>query len=143
MQQNMGRLLKIASNQMSRDLDRFAEKYGSTGTQMSIIDYLSRHPQNEVKQHELEQEFNIQRSTTTVLLQRMEKKGLIIRKTSATDSRQKAVALTPAATKLSQAFAEYLAQEEQALTQSFSPDELALFERFLNFYIARGAKKHE
>lgn len=141
MQKNMGRLLKIASNQMTRDLDRFADQYGLTGTQMSIIDYLSRHPQAEVKQHDLEQEFNIQRSTTTVLLQRMEKKGLIIRQTSATDSRQKAVALTAAAAKLSQAFAGYMVQEEQDLAKNFSPDELALFERFLKFYIAKGDKK--
>ncbi len=139
----MGRLLKIASNQMTRDLDRFAAQFGLTGTQMSIIDYLSRHPQTEVKQHELEQEFNIQRSTTTVLLQRMEKKGLISRQTSASDSRQKAVALTSAATKLSQAFAGYMAQEEQDLAANFSPAELNLFERFLKFYIAKGVKKND
>lgn len=42
---------------------------------MSIIDFISYGLKEEYFQQDIEKEFNIQRSTTTVLLQRMEKKS--------------------------------------------------------------------
>lgn len=56
---------------------------------MSIIDYLSRHSNADILQKDIENEFNIQRSTTTVLLQRMERKQLLFRTPSTIDARQK------------------------------------------------------
>ena len=41
MEKNIGRMVKIASNQLSREFDKFAKPYDLTGTQMSIIDFLS------------------------------------------------------------------------------------------------------
>lgn len=41
MEKNTGRLLKQASNQLGRQFDKFAKQYELTGTQMSIIDFLS------------------------------------------------------------------------------------------------------
>ena len=43
---------------------------------MAIIDFITNHANHEVFQRDIEHEFEIQRSTTTVLLQRMEKKAL-------------------------------------------------------------------
>ena len=79
---HFGGLLKQANNNMLRHLDQFAKQYDLTGNQMAIIDFITNHAKYEVFQRDIEHEFDIQRSITTVLLQRMEKKGLIERFTS-------------------------------------------------------------
>ena len=75
----IGRLVKQANNAMNQEMNAFAQQYGLTGTQMSIIDFLTHFPGNSCDQHQIENEFGIKRSTTTVLLQRMAKKNLIER----------------------------------------------------------------
>ena len=94
MEKNIGRLVKKASNQLGREFDQFAKPFDLTGMQMSIIDFISYGLKEEYFQQDIEKEFNIQRSTTTVLLQRMEKKELIYRQVSQKDARQKSVHLT-------------------------------------------------
>ncbi|WP_156314363.1 MarR family winged helix-turn-helix transcriptional regulator [Lacticaseibacillus camelliae] len=98
--QNFGMVIKQATNQMNKHMDTYAKQFGLTGSQMSIIDFVGNHGQ--VLQRDIEAEFAIQRSTATLTLQRMEKSGLIQRTAAATDARQKAVSLTPKATKLKQ-----------------------------------------
>ena len=85
---HFGRLLKQSNNNMMRHFDQFARQYDLTGNQMAVIDFITNHVAQEVFQRDIEHEFEIQRSTTTVLLQRMEKKGLIERHTSSKDARQ-------------------------------------------------------
>ena len=89
----IGRLLKVASNQMSREFDNFAIQFDLTGQQMSILDFLGNQSEEdsgkEISQTMIELEFNIRRSTTTEILQRMEKRQLIKRKASPTDARSK------------------------------------------------------
>ena len=70
---HFGRLLKQANNNMMRHFDQFARQYDLTGNQMAVIDFITNHADQEVFQRDIEHEFEIQRSTTTVLLQRMEK----------------------------------------------------------------------
>lgn len=68
---------------------------GLTQVQMSIIDFLYRNQSDRaLYQTDVEQEFNIQKSSATTLLQLMEKKGLIHRVPSKTDSRYKVIQLT-------------------------------------------------
>ena len=109
---HFGRLLKQANNNMMRHFDQFARQYDLTGNQMAIIDFITNHANQEVFQRDIEHEFEIQRSTTTVLLQRMEKKGLIERHTSSKDARQKAVVLTDKALSIASACQSYLRKEE-------------------------------
>ncbi len=132
---NTGRMLKIACNQMTRNFDRFAEQFGLTSTQMSVIDYLTQHPNQEVLQRDIEHEFNIQRSTTAVLLKRMERNNLLYRDSSTKDTRQKSVYLTPEAAKLSQKITSYLDAQQTELTTHFSQNEIQNFEKILNYYI--------
>lgn len=65
---------------------------------MSILDFLGNQSEEdsgkEISQTMIELEFNIRRSTTTEILQRMEKRQLIKRKASPTDARQKSIELT-------------------------------------------------
>ena len=127
---HFGGLLKQANNNMLRHLDQFAKQYDLTGNQMAIIDFITNHANHEVFQRDIEHEFDIQRSITTVLLQRMEKKGLIERFTSLKDARQKAVALTDKAVKIVSACQAYLRAEEEEFVQQFSAKERNLSQNF-------------
>ncbi|KRN98308.1 MarR family winged helix-turn-helix transcriptional regulator [Companilactobacillus kimchiensis] len=132
------RLLKIATNQITRELDLFAKKYDMTWMQMSVIDYLSRQSNTEIFQRDIEQEFFIQRSTATVLLQRMEKQSLLYRKSSLDDARQKSVYLTEKSRNLEQQINQFMKRRQEILVENFSTTEIATFEKILKFYIHGG-----
>lgn len=131
---HFGRLLKQANNNMMRHFDQFARQYDLTGNQMAVIDFITNHADQEVFQRDIEHEFEIQRSTTTVLLQRMEKKGLIERPTSSKDTRQKAVILTDKALNIASACQTYLRAEEEEFAQQFSAEEREIFLNILQHY---------
>lgn len=131
------RLLKIASNQLGQEFDLFARQYDLTGMQMSIIDYLSRQDQ-EMFQRDIEKEFFIKRSTATVLLQRMEKRDLLYRKSSTKDARQKSVFLTEKSHNLEKDINAFMLGHQQVLEENFSAADIAVFEKILRFYIKRG-----
>ena len=131
---HFGRLLKQANNNMMRHFDQFARQYDLTGNQMAVIDFITNHADQEVFQRDIEHEFEIQRSTTTVLLQRMEKKGLIERHTSSKDARQKAVVLTDKALSIASACQSYLRKEEEEFAQQFSAKEREVFLKILQHY---------
>lgn len=135
MEKNIGRLLKKASNQLGREFDQFAKPFDLTGTQMSIIDFLSHEEKEEYFQQDIEREFNIQRSTTTVLLQRMEKKDLIYRQVSQKDARQKSVHLTEKSRNLAQECRAYFSSQEKELEEHFQADEIEIFEKILHYYM--------
>lgn len=62
------KLVKQAITQIERERDHFATSLNITGTQMSVIDYLSNMPNYTASQNEIEQEFDIRRSTTTIMV---------------------------------------------------------------------------
>ena len=127
MEKKIGRLVKKACNQLGREFDQFAKPFDLTGMQMSIIDFISYGLKEEYFQQDIEKEFNIQRSTTTVLLQRMEKKELIYRQVSQKDARQKSVHLTQKAQDLVAECRSYFQLQ----------DEIAIFEKILDYYVKK------
>ena len=137
MEKHIGRLVKKASNQLGREFDQFAKPFDLTGMQMSIIDFISYGLKEEYFQQDIEKEFNIQRSTTTVLLQRMEKKELIYRQVSQKDARQKSVHLTQKAQDLVAECRSYFQLQEKELEERFSEDEIAIFEKILDYYVKK------
>lgn len=130
-------MVKKASNQLGREFDQFAKPFDLTGMQMSIIDFISYGLKEEYFQQDIEKEFNIQRSTTTVLLQRMEKKELIYRQVSQKDARQKSVHLTQKAQDLVAECRSYFQLQEKELEERFSEDEIAIFEKILDYYVKK------
>ena len=92
--ETLKKLIKQATTQIDRERENFANSLGVTGVQMSVIDFLSNHQNNLASQNEIEHEFNIKRSTTTIMLQRMEKRGLIVRVDDPKDKRKKQAQLT-------------------------------------------------
>lgn len=137
---NTSRLLKIANNQISKRLDQLALPYGLTGTQMTILDYLYNHESEMVLQKDLEEEFNIQRSTTTVLLQRMEKKDLIERFPISPGARKKDLSLTKEGSRLALIVHTYVDDMQKGLEENFTAQEIAVFEKILAYYAKGGIR---
>lgn len=126
------KIVKQAATQIERERDQFAASLNITGTQMSVIDFLSNMPNYTASQNEIEQEFDIRRSTTTIMLQRMEKRGLIERIPSPDDKRQKLVKLTEKAQTLVRKIHEYMEQDDIKLMVNFTNEELEITRKVLN-----------
>lgn len=99
-----------------------------TEQQGHIMGYLFEHYGMEtVYQKDIEEIFNIRRSTAAIILKRMEKAGFITRVTCDTDARMKAVHLTEKSRKLHPIVkAEFLKAEKQA-TKGLTQKEIDLF----------------
>ncbi|MBP2057182.1 DNA-binding MarR family transcriptional regulator [Lactobacillus colini] len=131
-------LIKQANVAANNERSRFAKKLGITGTQMSVIDYLSDQDQNTASQHMIEKELDIRRSTTTVLVQGMEKRQLVERIDDPSDKRKKLVQLTPKAAKLVSQIKAYVKSDDQSLRKQFSSEEIAAVEKVLEFIRKEG-----
>jgi DNA-binding MarR family transcriptional regulator len=131
MTENIGKLLKKASVRLSRDLTNFGADYDVTGSQMMVLDYLSDHVGEPISQKDIEREFDIQKSTVSTLLQRMEKKGLIARTTSPEDTRTKLVTMTDLGKPYVDIVKQYSVDKSRELLKGFTPDQQATIVQFL------------
>ena len=126
------KLIKQAATQIDREREIFASSLGVTGVQMSVIDFLSNHEDNTASQNEIEHEFNIKRSTTTIMLQRMEKRGLVIRIDDAKDKRKKhAQQLTESALELVPQIKQYMKQDNEEVLGKLSSSDIDTITLFL------------
>lgn len=130
---NIGRLVKQADITLTRQMNDFARQNGLTGNQMNVIDYLSRQKNTAAAQQAIEHEFNIRRSTTTIVLQRMEKRELIQRIVDPRDQRRRQVQLTATAQQLVPVVHAYIQKQERRLTSQFSATELAMAAHVLKY----------
>ena len=119
------KLLKQALVQSERERDSFAKSLGITGGQMSVIYFISDKQDKTTSQHSIELEFNLRRSTVTVMIQRMEKRDLVKRITSANDKRQKLVSLTDKGKALVPKIKAKIKMDNADLQQRFSPEQLS------------------
>ncbi|XIF19544.1 MAG: MarR family transcriptional regulator [Acetilactobacillus jinshanensis] len=126
---DFGRLIKKTSAQMTRRFNRFARQYHLTAGQMSLIDFLYTHRHQAIFQRDVEHEFLIRRSTASILLKRMEKRGLITRKSSPTDARQRQVILTHKSKRLEHFITTYMHHQQRRVQQRFTPAEMKLLTR--------------
>ena len=134
---DFGRLIKKASANLTRRFNHFASHYGLTAVQMSLIDFLCLHQNQEIDQRDIEHEFLIRRSTASALLKRMENRGLVSRQPSRMDARQRQVKLTPKSLRLEQIITRYMHEQQRQINRNFSPDEVKLLNRLLNFLANR------
>ncbi|MCD2255666.1 MarR family transcriptional regulator [Lactobacillus sp. CC-MHH1034] len=123
MPRTIGIAIKRASNSMQRFTEHQAKKLGLTGVQMSIIDFISREEnQRDIFQLDVEQEFNIQKSSATALLKLMEKRELIVRVAAPKDNRFKRIILTPKTRELLPQIKKIYAEDDQILHEILDQD---------------------
>lgn len=105
-------------NELSSELMRISAANGY------ILVYLYENKQNDVFQRDLEEYFNITRSTASKVLSLMETKGLIRRGGVDGDARLKKLVITKEGEMMLEALSDSRKQMEDKLTDGFSEDEL-------------------
>lgn len=132
------KLIKQAAKGIDQHSSDFAKEMKLTRAQMATIDFLGKQPGQMVKQRVIEEEFAIKRSTTTIMLQRMEKRGLVSRLPDPADKRQKLVKLTDEAKDLLPGIQEEIKDDDLEILDHFSQADLDTVRRFLKYIAEKG-----
>lgn len=133
--ENIGFQLKAVNNLIRRKLDaRFAgsnlrEFCGMQGPMIGYIYDAGR--KGPVFQKDIEKEFDIRRSTATVMLQSLEQKGYIVREPVDYDARLKKIVLTEKAIRHNLAIREQIDAFHEELEEGITEEEKREFFRIL------------
>jgi len=127
-QKEVGKELHTIGNLIKRHVEnlnsiRYAESL--TGTNGWIIAYLYDHQDQDVFQKDIEETFEVTRSTASKVITLMEQKGLIIRTSVPYDARLKKLTLTPLALKLHESFVLDIQSFEKRLIEGLSEQEIS------------------
>jgi DNA-binding MarR family transcriptional regulator len=124
---NIGIELRSLGNLVMRFIENRARAQSCdllTGSNGWILGYLLQNSDREVYQRELEEEFSITRSTASKVVNLMEKKGLVERKTAEHDARMLMLALTEKAEALALNMRRESENLSRILTRDFTPEEI-------------------
>lgn len=127
---HIGPIIKELGNLIRRKtfgITKNDEPYKPTMMQGWIIGYLCRNKDKEIFQKDIEQNFEIRRSTATNILQLMEKNGFIKREAVDYDARLKKICITPKAVALNDEIMEKIKATEKIILKGISKDELDIF----------------
>jgi DNA-binding MarR family transcriptional regulator len=124
--------IQILNHALSRRLARTAPQNIFSGAESLVLSYLFDHFRQEIYQKDIEAEFDIRPATASELLGRMEKKGLISRRPSRTDSRRKPITLTPEAVHYRTAVYSEINSLEHLVENGISAQDMAVFSRVLH-----------
>lgn len=128
MEKDCGMWIHILSHKLKKRMNANMQSLGLTGGQSRIMHYiLVKCAEGPVFQRNVEKAFGMSRSTATGILQLMEKNGLIVRESVASDARLKSLIPTERAAHLDAQISESLRQGEQRLTKGLSSEQLAQF----------------
>lgn len=127
-----GRVIGIISNQIKRQLDGVISQDALTGMQGRFLHFILSHSsEQDVFQKDLEEEFNLRRSTATGILQLMEKGGLLYRESVDYDARLKRIVVTQKGEQQKAQVEESIRALEERLQRGISEADLAVFFRVM------------
>lgn len=89
----IGYELHIVANKIKRKMDAAALEYNITHTQFHILKFIATSKSN-IYQKDIENSFNLRRSTVSKTLSLLEKKGLITKESVEEDARLKKISAT-------------------------------------------------
>ncbi|AFA47977.1 MarR family winged helix-turn-helix transcriptional regulator [Acetobacterium woodii] len=129
-----GKKIIILSNQIKRSLDRAAVDCGITGVQSHVLGILgeAQDEEKDIFQKDIEEKFQIRRSSVTGILQLMEKKKLISRESVPYDARLKKIVLTQESMKLREHLHNNICEFEEILVKGVSDEDLETFLRLID-----------
>ena len=128
MEKDCGMWINVLSHKLKKRMNAKMQSLGLTGVQSRVMHYiLVKCADGPVFQRDVENAFGLSRSPATGILQLMEKNGLILRESVASDARLKSLIPTEKASHLDAQIGEYLHQAEQCLTRGLSSAQLTLF----------------
>lgn len=124
----IGKAIHMVGNQMKRLADNAAAEYGLTSIQSRIIRFLYlESKKRDVYQKDIEEEFNIRRSSVSSVLQLLEKKGYIERVSVEKDGRLKKIILTGTGKLIQEKVHSLIQEGEKRLKDELTEEELNLF----------------
>ena len=120
----VGVMIAIVSNQIKRRVDQTATNQKLTGVQGRVLHYILANVDDHlVFQRDIEEEFNLRRSTATGILQLMERNGIIRRESVEYDARLKSIIPTEEAKTLQAQVEKNLRKLDAAMLQGFTREE--------------------
>lgn len=127
-----GRVVGMLSNQIKRQLDNTILNDALTGMQGRFLHFiLTCSAEHDVFQKDLEEEFNLRRSTATGILQLMEKGGLLYRQSVDYDARLKKIVVTQKGAQCKAQVEQSIRVLEERLQRGISNADLAVFFRVM------------
>lgn len=135
-QREIGHELRTLNNLIRRELgQRFSEAGMEkvSGIQGPVVGFIYENgKERDIFQKDIEKEFNIRRSTATILLQNMEQKGFVTRVPVQHDGRLKKIILTPMAEEFHQRVKKQIDEFHRELEEGISHQEKEEFLRILD-----------
>lgn len=126
-ERHIGKMLRILSNLVRRKIENKLSQSGIevTSSQGRIISFLYRETQaRNVYQRDIEEEFDIRRSSVTNTLQLLEKNGYILRVSVDEDARLKKILLTEKGIGVHEVIRKSILEVEGVLNSVYSTEEL-------------------
>ncbi|MDA9472295.1 MarR family winged helix-turn-helix transcriptional regulator [Enterococcus sp. 5H] len=124
--------IRILANELNRKVAEILKEddgEASSGIQMRVLNFIHRRNSHQIPvyQKDIEKEFDIRRSTATGVLQTMEKRMFIERKSCAEDNRLKSITLTDIGQQKVKENISKLKHFDDLLVEGITEEELALF----------------
>lgn len=129
MENELGRLILRLSNTIIKNRNRHLEALNLTAVQADSLQFFLAHPETTVT--DLKAHLGITHQTARVIVQRMEKKGLIRRSPSSQDARCQLVSPTPAGVSMGERMMQNRERTGRKLLGEMSEQEQADFVRLL------------
>ena len=102
-----------------------------TLSQAYVIDFISDNSSRDIFQKDIEKEFDLNRSSVSLMLNNMEKNDLIKRVPVAEDARLKKIVLTEKSIELSKEISDAIDSGENQLAKGITPEEIEVFYKVL------------
>ncbi len=131
----IGMLLWMLNNRLSARCNKELEEIELTVSQSEIIAYLIHNEGREVNQRDIEMAFKLMNPTVTGILNRLEKKGFVVRTKSKVDGRYKKVELTESGWELRDKMLEKVTESKKCLFKGLSEAQLNDFGNTLRILI--------
>lgn len=132
MEKYVGKEIIVLSNRIKRKMRSAAESLGITDTQGRVLKYIWEESKSrEVFQKDIEDEFDIRRSSVTQIIQLLERDGLIVRESVQRDARLKKLVLTEKAIEIQKVMNGKVRELEAEMQKDISPEEKELFLKIL------------
>ena len=129
----IGKILKIVSNYMDKDMNNCLSDYNITRSQMGILIYIqvAECKNIEANQVDIEKEFNLKNPTVTGLINRLEEKGYIKRVRSDKDKRYNKLELTESGREILNKGKRKAQENEEKLLKILTDNEIKELKRIL------------
>jgi DNA-binding MarR family transcriptional regulator len=124
---HIGKKINGFAKRIHRKIDNETAKYGLTGIQARILGFVYYGAdKRDIFQKDIEEEFDIRRSSVTSVLQLMEKNGYIQRVSVSKDARLKKIVIIEKGLEIQKKVYDFILKFEKSLEDELSEDEMKI-----------------